>query len=61
MALFYGTMIAEYPIFMKMVSKWKEFVSATEEQSLVIDIPSWTSRATLDAIGEGMLLAPISH
>ncbi|PBL01943.1 cytochrome P450 [Armillaria gallica] len=35
-----------------MVSKWKELVSATEEQSLVIDIPSWTSRATLDAIGE---------
>jgi hypothetical protein len=61
MVLFYGTMIAEYPIFMKMVSKWKELVSATEEQSFVIDIPSWTSRATLDAIGEGMLLTPISH
>ncbi|KAK0231349.1 cytochrome P450 [Armillaria fumosa] len=36
----------------KMVSKWKEIISATEEQSVVIDIPSWTSRATLDAIGE---------
>ncbi|KAK0228974.1 cytochrome P450 [Armillaria fumosa] len=36
----------------KMVSKWKELVSATEEHSVVIDIPSWTSRATLDAIGE---------
>ncbi|PBK76286.1 cytochrome P450 [Armillaria solidipes] len=36
----------------KMVSKWKELISATEEQSVVIDIPSWTSRGTLDAIGE---------
>ncbi|KAK0196691.1 cytochrome P450 [Armillaria mellea] len=36
----------------KMVLRWKELVSATEEQSVVIDIPSWTSRATLDAIGE---------
>ncbi|PBK95280.1 cytochrome P450 [Armillaria gallica] len=36
----------------KMASKWKELISATDEQSVVIDIPSWTSRATLDAIGE---------
>ncbi|KAK0434770.1 cytochrome P450 [Armillaria borealis] len=36
----------------KMVSKWKELISATEEESVVIDIPSWTSRGTLDAIGE---------
>ncbi len=44
-----------------MASKWKELISATDEQSVVIDIPSWTSRATLDAIGEGMLLTPTSH
>ncbi|KAK0240864.1 cytochrome P450 [Armillaria nabsnona] len=36
----------------KMASKWKELISATDEQSVVIDIPSWTSHATLDAIGE---------
>ncbi|KAK0484070.1 cytochrome P450 [Armillaria novae-zelandiae] len=36
----------------KMVSKWTELISATEEQSVVIDIPSWTSRATLYVIGE---------
>ncbi|KAK0194879.1 cytochrome P450 [Armillaria mellea] len=36
----------------KMTSRWKELISATEEQSAVIDIPSWTSRATLDAIGD---------
>ncbi|KAK0448606.1 cytochrome P450 [Armillaria borealis] len=36
----------------KMTSKWRELISATDEQSVVIDIPSWTSRATLDAIGE---------
>ncbi|KAK0462491.1 cytochrome P450 [Desarmillaria tabescens] len=36
----------------KMASKWKEMISTTDEQSAVIDVPSWTSRATLDAIGE---------
>ncbi len=40
-----------------MVSKWKDLIeSTTDEQSAVIDIPSWTSHATLDAIGEGTLL-----
>ncbi|KAK0196692.1 cytochrome P450 [Armillaria mellea] len=36
----------------KMVLRWKELISATKELSVIIDIPSWTSRATLDAIGE---------
>ncbi|PBK95281.1 cytochrome P450 [Armillaria gallica] len=36
----------------KMTSKWKELISTTDEQSIVIDIPSWTSRATLDTMGE---------
>ncbi|PBK73356.1 cytochrome P450 [Armillaria solidipes] len=36
----------------KMTSKWKELISTTGDQSAVIDIPSWTSRAALDAIGE---------
>ncbi|KAK0475532.1 cytochrome P450 [Armillaria novae-zelandiae] len=44
------------PVFLthagKMTSKWKELISTSDEQSVVIDIPSWTSRATLDAIGE---------
>ncbi|KAK0213325.1 cytochrome P450 [Desarmillaria ectypa] len=38
----------------KMTSKWKELISTTDEQSIVIDIPFWTSRATLDAIGEAL-------
>ncbi|KAK0505318.1 cytochrome P450 [Armillaria luteobubalina] len=36
----------------KMPSKWKELISTSDEQAVIIDIPSWTSRATLDAIGE---------
>ncbi|KAK0475530.1 cytochrome P450 [Armillaria novae-zelandiae] len=37
----------------KMVSKWKDLIESTpEDQSTVIDIPSWMSHATLDAIGE---------
>ncbi|KAG7442656.1 cytochrome P450 [Guyanagaster necrorhizus] len=36
----------------KMASKWKEMISTSDEQCAVIDVHSWTSRATLDAIGE---------
>ncbi|KAK0213329.1 cytochrome P450 [Desarmillaria ectypa] len=36
----------------KMASKWKELISASDNQSVVLDMPSWTSRAALDAIGE---------
>ncbi|KAK0475531.1 cytochrome P450 [Armillaria novae-zelandiae] len=42
----------------KMVSRWKELISTTDEQSAVIDIPSWISRATLDAIGEAAFNYP---
>ncbi|KAK0505319.1 cytochrome P450 [Armillaria luteobubalina] len=42
----------------KMASRWKELISATDEQSVVIDIPSWMSRATLDAIGEAAFNYP---
>lgn len=36
----------------KMISKWKDLIESTpDEQSAVIDIPSWMSHATLDAIG----------
>ncbi|KAK0240869.1 cytochrome P450 [Armillaria nabsnona] len=36
----------------KLASKWKELISASDDQSVIIDIPPWTSRAALDAIGE---------
>ncbi|KAK0462485.1 cytochrome P450 [Desarmillaria tabescens] len=36
----------------KMASKWKELISTSDNQSVVLDMPSWTSRAALDAIGE---------
>ncbi|KAK0462488.1 cytochrome P450 [Desarmillaria tabescens] len=35
----------------KMGSKWKELISTTDEQSVIINVPLWTSHATLDAIG----------
>ncbi|KAH7922165.1 cytochrome P450 [Leucogyrophana mollusca] len=35
-----------------MTTKWMEVVSNSEEQSIVLNIPAWMSRATLDAIGE---------
>ncbi|KAG7442653.1 cytochrome P450 [Guyanagaster necrorhizus] len=44
------------PVFFKyankMASKWKELISTSDNQSVILDIPSWVSRATLDAIGE---------
>ncbi|KIY53214.1 cytochrome P450 [Fistulina hepatica ATCC 64428] len=48
------------PIFFrtaaKMASLWRDLIaeSALEDQSAVMDISSWASRATLDAIGEAV-------
>jgi hypothetical protein len=36
-----------------MSDKWMEIISNSKEGSVVFDIPTWLSRATLDAIGEG--------
>ncbi|KAJ7188982.1 cytochrome P450 [Mycena filopes] len=33
-------------------AKWKDIIGATAEQSAVLNITGWASRATLDAIGE---------
>jgi hypothetical protein len=42
-----------------------DIISDSKEQSVVLDIPGWMSRATLDAIGEGRVYAgtqsPFSH
>ncbi|KDQ51422.1 hypothetical protein JAAARDRAFT_41090 [Jaapia argillacea MUCL 33604] len=32
--------------------KWKELVTETSDQSIVLNVPKWLSRATLDVIGE---------
>ncbi|RDB25147.1 hypothetical protein Hypma_007406 [Hypsizygus marmoreus] len=36
----------------KLGEKWKDIILSTSEQSCVLDMPSWISRATLNAIGE---------
>ncbi|KAJ7750121.1 cytochrome P450 [Mycena maculata] len=33
-------------------TKWKDIIGATADQSAVLDVTAWASRATLDAIGE---------
>ncbi|KAJ7198475.1 cytochrome P450 [Mycena pura] len=33
-------------------TKWKEMIGNTADQSVVLDVTGWASRATLDAIGE---------
>ncbi|KAJ6534037.1 cytochrome P450 [Mycena vulgaris] len=33
-------------------TKWKDIIGATADQSTVLDVTAWASRATLDAIGE---------
>ncbi|KAF7439981.1 hypothetical protein PC9H_000318 [Pleurotus ostreatus] len=47
---------AFWPIFYnyatQLSSKWKDLISASSNQEVVVDIPRWTSRAMLDAIGE---------
>ncbi|KAI6124692.1 cytochrome P450 [Pisolithus croceorrhizus] len=36
-----------------MVARWIELVNAGNSDKVVLDVPSWVSRATLDAIGQG--------
>ncbi|KAL4269205.1 Cytochrome P450 superfamily protein [Pleurotus pulmonarius] len=47
---------AFWPIFYgyatQLTSKWKDIISSSPNQEVVVDIPRWTSRAMLDAIGE---------
>ncbi|OJA08988.1 hypothetical protein AZE42_09934 [Rhizopogon vesiculosus] len=35
-----------------MSNKWMEVITNSKEQSVMINVPAWLSRATLDAIGE---------
>ncbi|KAF9047484.1 cytochrome P450 [Panaeolus papilionaceus] len=46
---------AHVPLFFhfssKLSHKWKDIISASDEQAVVFDTMSWLSRATLDAIG----------
>ncbi|KAF9462391.1 cytochrome P450 [Collybia nuda] len=47
---------ASVPLFFsyasKLTAKWRSIITSTTDQSAVLDMPSWVSRATLDAIGE---------
>ena len=40
----------------KLGAKWKDIITSSADPSAVLDIPSWASRATLDAIGEGKFI-----
>ena len=37
----------------QLVTKWEESMAQDGSTSLVLDIPAWLSRVTLDALGEG--------
>lgn len=37
----------------QMSTQWKDMISTSLDQSALVNIPAWLSRATLDAIGEG--------
>ena len=40
-----------------MVRLWSDLVNASRDESIILDLPSWISRAALDAIG----LAAFDH
>jgi hypothetical protein len=42
---------------LKMSSKWNDLLSNSPELSVKIDITSWISGATLDAIGQGKFVS----
>jgi hypothetical protein len=39
---------------------WKDLLATSDSGSVTVDLPSWLSRATLDAIGEGVLEKALS-
>lgn len=41
-----------------MCTKWMDIIGNSTDQHAVFNIPAWLSRATLDAIGQGMSLFP---
>ncbi|KAF4603148.1 hypothetical protein EYR38_003553 [Pleurotus pulmonarius] len=47
---------AFWPVFCyhatQLSSKWKDIISASLNQEAIVDVPRWTSRVMLDAIGE---------
>ena len=41
-----------------MCTKWMDIIESSSDQKVVLNIPAWLSRATLDAIGQGASLIP---
>ncbi len=37
-----------------MAAKWRDIISGNDGLSGTVDVPAWTSRATLDIIGQGL-------
>jgi hypothetical protein len=41
-----------------MCGRWSDILDSSEDQAHIFNIPEWTSRATLDAIGQGWRCHP---
>src|SRR5882757_3921714 len=59
-----GTEVTRYSLntheqryFSQMSNKWMDIISNSKEQSAVLDVSPWLSRAAMDAIGEGKVYA----
>jgi hypothetical protein len=45
-----------------MITKWQELLGTAKDDTAVVDLPSWISRATLDALGGKCIMsAPMCH
>jgi len=42
-------------VISQLCNRWMDAINSSKEQSAVLNIPAWMSRATLDAIGEGKI------
>jgi len=49
------TVVGIDAISSQMCKKWMDIASNSKNQSAVIDIPAWISRASLDSIGQGKI------
>jgi hypothetical protein len=45
-----------FPSPLQLSTIWKDLIATSDSGSVTVDVPSWLTRATLDALGEGLLV-----
>lgn len=47
--------VANDRLFHQLTAQWMDIIASSVDQSAVLNVASWLSRATMDSIGEGFI------